>query len=790
MPEGKQSDDVEQLSFTRLSDEPVGKPFAGKESGDPHLLSDRSLCIALGTASGFFLLLLCAPMLRGKTFITGDLLWQNFPYLKFYADSLRHHDSVLWCPNLYGGYYLFGEGQAGMMHPLHLLLYSMLPLKTAFGLDILATYVFLLSGSYLLLGKAWKLSAPAALFGGFLFAFGGENITLLRHMNEVAVIAHLPWLLLAIDRVFESQQTLIRELWLIILALLTGSQLLLGHPQSVYFSVLVEGGYAVYLMTVNPRWSRLLRMMGAQLVGLMLGAVQLLPTRATLDDSVRAAPTLDFLADLSLQPQELLQWINPLVWHVGAYNQQHGPYNFFIYGGGIVTLLLFIWLLTQGKGEGARRKLVWFLGLLGAAGLFLALGKYNLLFRFYAGLPIINLFRGSSRYIILTDFALAAGAALALDRLRKLPEKFSLPPFLGRLAAAVGALSLATLVIVSLPKLIHVMGLRATPSLLSELLPHFGRPPLVAFGALLVTAEVIVVLASRRAPWIAGSGFVLIAVLDVMLIQGFTLLYRDRVGDPFQMADLPPVAAPGPIQAPDSNNVLLLAGYRLVNGFSGLQPASPIPMGSPIYARIMSARATPIDISTGGGWQTVPDPLPALRLRSRSKLLENRQALLADTAEIWKSSLLSNPRIPPDLERNMDQINHFDFSTAALVEVPVSLDSGATGSLRLTEDRPGRMEVVTDSTGTMLATLGVRFHPGWKITLDGKPQSTLRVDGNLLGFTVEAGHHVAECRFDPADFRYGARISTFALVGILLYLAILFLMARETRRYDSPAPRK
>jgi hypothetical protein len=254
------------------------------------------------------------------------------------------------------------------------------------------------------------------------------------------------------------------------------------------------------------------------------------------------------------------------------------------------------------------------------------------------------------------------------------------------------------------------------------------------------------------------------------------LVYRNRVADPFHMTDHPPVVAPGPIQATDSNNALLLAGYRLVNGFSGLQPASPIPMGSPIYARIMSARAIPIDISTGGGWHTVPDPLPALRLRGRSELLENRQALLADTAEIWKSSLLSHPRIPPDFERNMEQINHFDFSKAALVEVPVSLDSDATGSLRLTEDRPGRMEIVTDTTGTMLATLGVRFHPGWKITLDGKPQTTFRVDGNLLGFTVEAGHHVAECRFDPADFRYGARISTVALVGILLYLATVFLL--------------
>jgi hypothetical protein len=708
-------------------------------------------------------------------FISGDLLSQNFPFLKFYADSLRLHDSFLWCPALYSGFYLYGEGQAGMMHPLHLLLYSIFPLKTAFGLDILSSYVFLLLGSYLLLRKAWVLSPPAALFGGFLFAFGGNNLSILRHMNAVAVMAHLPWLLLAVDRFFASEKPQTSALWLSAVALLTGSQILLGHPQSVFFSALVEGGYAVYLMTVNPRWSRLQGLMGAQLVGLLIGAVQLLPTIGALNDSARAAPTFDFLADLSLGPQELLQWVNPLVWNGGRYNQERGAYNFFIYGGGIVTLLLFIWLFTQKNSDGARRKLVWFVGLLGAAGLFLTLGKYNLLFRFYAGLPIIRLFRAPARYIILTHFALAAGAALSLDRLRKLPEKFSLPPFLGRLAAFLGAISIATSATALLPRLFRAAGLRANPRVLSELLPHMARLPLVAVGTSLVAAGVILCLASSRVNWIARSGLVLFAVLDVLLIQGSVLLLKTKVGDPFQMTDLPPVAAPGPIKAPDFNDTLLLDGYHLVNGFSGLQPSSPIPMDSLIYARIMGAQATAND-----GWKIVPDPLPLLRLRNRSVLMENRQALLADTAEMSQSLLMGQPRTPPNFERNMDQITHFDFSKAALVEVPVSLDSGATGSLQLTENRPGRMEVVTDTSGAMLATLGVRFHPGWEITLDGKPRDALRVDGNLLGFTVQAGRHAVECRFDPVDFRHGALISLCGLFATIIYLAFSFWQHRTT----------
>ena len=43
---------------------------------------------------------------------------------------------------MFGGYYLFGEGQLGMAHPWHLLLYRFLPLTPAFNIEIVSSYVF------------------------------------------------------------------------------------------------------------------------------------------------------------------------------------------------------------------------------------------------------------------------------------------------------------------------------------------------------------------------------------------------------------------------------------------------------------------------------------------------------------------------------------------------------------------------------------------------------------------------------------------------------------------------
>jgi hypothetical protein len=732
------------------------------------LLDDRLVLFALSVASGVFLVLLLVPAFRGMTFIDGDLLSQNLPFRKFYADCLRLHQSFLWCPYLYGGFYLHGEGQAGMMHPFHLLLYRLVPLKTAFGVEIFASYAFLLAGGYRLF-RGWKLCAPAALFGGFLFTFGGTNLVHLRHVNAVAVMAHLPWLLVAIQRIFESERPQTRAFWISAVAILTGSQILLGHPQSVYFSVLIEGAYVVYLMSVQTRWRRLLALMGALAAGLLIGAVQLLPTVAALRDSSRVTPTLEFQSDLSLQPQELVQWINPLIWQGQAYNEFRGTWNFVIYCGGAITLLLFVWILTQHEREETRGRLIWFLGAVGFAGLVLALGKYNLLFSLYRNLPVIGLFRAPSRYIVLTDFAISAGAALALDRLRRMGTNFSLSPFTRRLAASVALTSIATAVVAIVLKTTTTIGLQARVPFLFELAGHLASPRRIAAGALLIVAGAVLFLASARAHRIFYPALAIFAVLDVLSIQGWALAHY-ATEDPFQYANPPPLAAPGPIQNAGFDDQPILLNYRIVNGYSGMEPASPLSIRSLLYARIMGARAV-----WDGGWKVLPDSLPLLRLRNQTVLMKNREVLIAVNAMVLETTLMRRTFTPPGYDRELEQITHFDFSNAALVEVPLSLDSQGSGSLAWLEDEPGHMKLVAKVTGTMLATTGVRFSPGWKITLDGKPQNVVRVDGMLLGFTVPAGQHTIECRFDPSDFRYGEMISLCGVIGIILYLATIFV---------------
>src|SRR5438067_10958264 len=141
-----------------------------------------------------------------------------------------------------------------------------------------------------------------------------------------------------------------RVFWSIGIALLIASQVLTGHPQAVYLTGLIEAGYVVCRLAdrLNPfRFNGLLAVAVGGVLGLAMGAVQILPTLAVLKSSMRAKPTIEYLSDASLQPLELLQWINTLFWHAGHYSLTRSYFEMLIYCGGPLVILLFLWVILQ-----------------------------------------------------------------------------------------------------------------------------------------------------------------------------------------------------------------------------------------------------------------------------------------------------------------------------------------------------------------------------------------------------------------------------------------------------------
>src|SRR4029079_2700839 len=172
---------------------------------------------------------LALPLFMGRVLVFNDLRWFPLPMRYLYQQALRHGDSILWTPAIFSGVYVMGEGQVGLLHPLHLLWYAVLPLQTAFALELVFNYVAAFAGMLWFLRRL-RFSVSAALFGAMLFAFSGVNLLHHHHLNMIAVVAPLPWLLAAADVVMADDRRQARVAGFAAMAPIMGAPVALRGP--------------------------------------------------------------------------------------------------------------------------------------------------------------------------------------------------------------------------------------------------------------------------------------------------------------------------------------------------------------------------------------------------------------------------------------------------------------------------------------------------------------------------------------------------------------------------------
>ncbi len=270
----------------------------------------RSQRRLIAACSGALFLPMLYPLFTGRVFTRDDFAALHLPFRSLYQEALRSGGSFLWTPAYHSGFYLQGEGIAGMTHPLHLMLYRFLPLGPAFNIEIVTPFIAMLWGMWLLL-RRFELSGEAAAFGAMVWTFSGFNLFNLAHMNQAAVMAHLPWLLLTSHVLLTSPDRRSRALAFAGFALVVGSQQLIGNPQFVWLACIALAYLVVCLWYGGAPASRVALLVGAGVLGALIGAVQLLPTLDFARESTRMTYSSDEALSFSLSPLNLVQLWSP-----------------------------------------------------------------------------------------------------------------------------------------------------------------------------------------------------------------------------------------------------------------------------------------------------------------------------------------------------------------------------------------------------------------------------------------------------------------------------------------------
>lgn len=244
-----------------------------------------------------------------------DLVLENLVWKMFFVDTIRAGNLPLWNPYQFTGQPFLANGQHSALYPLTWIFF-LIPLPRAFGV-FMVIQLAIAGMSMYIFGRIIQSTRFGAFIAGCVFQLSGFLIVSVVHPMIVAAASWLPLLLALIDLTirrasfFNRKKTMLP--WALLGAVVMGTQVLAGHAEMTYFTLLVTSAFSgwriIYTAIRIPKdkWlsqliSPIIGIVIIVCLGLCLGAVQLIPFYEVV--------TLNFRQGAVSLP-EVLEWAYP-----------------------------------------------------------------------------------------------------------------------------------------------------------------------------------------------------------------------------------------------------------------------------------------------------------------------------------------------------------------------------------------------------------------------------------------------------------------------------------------------
>jgi len=743
----------------------------------------------------------------------GDLVSFLFPTYRFASAALHQGSWPLWNPALYGGAPHIGDIQAGFLYPPNLLLFLLKPDFPYVALQWLSIghIWFAGAGMYLLLARGLRLRRVAALTGALAFMFSDAFLTHFGNLNFNAVASWLPWVFWAFAGSWKLEagsskletgnrsslvtRDSLRALARVALAgVLLGIATLAGHIQATLFIVMalvIYSGLWLWLNREEPQPGRraahaLVSLTICFLVSFLLAAPILLPAFQLTSHTARAGWDYTQAAGYSLAPAQWIGWLIPGFFgrgpqfHWGAWPRVEVGYI------GIQTLVLAGLALALRR---ERRTWAW-AGLAGIS-FVLALGIYAIPHGWLTLVPGFGQLRAPARLVLLTDFALAALAAIGLDA--------ALRPLEGAVRAAfekvwrIVAYATAAVLAIGVPLAYVALLLVQDREPAIELRVSITLIAVLSFAGLLLAS--LLWLSARRGNWARATTLGWLAAGLVLLDLASLGAYQDLGGkNPSLGFEQPAIANYLASQAGEPYRIdtrtdieslwqpdtALLYGLEDVGGV-----ANPLALADATrYWENLGSRSSRLydllniryviakkDVTLD--WDKFAlafDGDPQLNV------YENRRAL---PRAFFAGQI--QPAASHEDAWNAIHSPDFDPAMTAVVEGASTLASTSTSRGEVTEiaSTPNRLTLKVNADGPALLVVSQLWYPGWQVLVDGRAQGApVRTDYLFQGVALEAGSHTVELRFSSPLWRLGWVLAGVAVVILLVGSLFVVLQRR------------
>ncbi|MCW5846140.1 MAG: flippase [Anaerolineae bacterium] len=184
--------------------------------------------------------------------LIGDLIIQNYAWKRFVLSSLSGGEIPLWNPFLFAGAPFLANGQHAALYPFSVL-FLIVPLMKAYGWFVFSQ-VWLAGIAMYIFGLILGMRRGSAALAGFVYQ-GAQFLIVSAAVFPMiaAAVVWLPLLLGCIERIVAlagsptaSRQRIV--LWAAAGAVALGCQILAGHAEFMYYTLLIMGLYALWRM--------------------------------------------------------------------------------------------------------------------------------------------------------------------------------------------------------------------------------------------------------------------------------------------------------------------------------------------------------------------------------------------------------------------------------------------------------------------------------------------------------------------------------------------------------------
>jgi hypothetical protein len=179
------------------------------------------------------------------------------------------------------------------------------------------------------------------------------------------------------------------------------------------------------------------------------------------------------------------------------------------------------------------------------------------------------------------------------------------------------------------------------------------------------------------------------------------------------------------------------------------------------------------------------ESLPALNMLNTKYIIFNSDSdPLLNPFALGNAWFVSDIQVVENADEEIAALNFLEPDSMAVVDKRFNeyltenpFQNSKSGNIKLTDYRPNRLIYQYTSPASQFAVFSeIYYDKDWKVFIDGKEASHIRVNYVLRGMVLPGGDHEVEFRYEPKSFYVGQNISLVSNLILLLALAGFIIM--------------